>query len=175
MTATTNSPIAPSTKAPTSAGFVRLPMLPALLPPREELAHARVRRVGQELLRRAHGPDRAWPRVEEDAVVADGEDARQLVRDDDDGRPEAVAQLDDQLVEPARGEGIEAGRRLVEEEHLGIERHRPCQTGPLLHAAADLCRIVVLESLEPDQRELHLRDLADLRGAKIRVLPERQR
>src|SRR5262245_42273021 len=110
MIATTSSPMAPSTKTPTTAGLIRLPMPWGLPAPREELAHARVRRVGQQLPRRTHRADRVRRRVEEHAVVADREDARQLVRDDDDGRPEAVTQLDDQLVEPPRGDRVEPGR-----------------------------------------------------------------
>ena len=98
----------------------------------------------------------------------------QLVRDDHDGRAEAVAQLEDQVVEQARADRVEAGGRLVEEEDLGIERHGARQAGALLHAAADLRGIVVLEALQPDQRELERRHLADLGGAEVGVLAERQ-
>ena len=55
-----------------------------------------------QFLRVAAGGHRARLHVEEDAVVADGEDAGQLVRDDDDRRAEAVAQLQDELVEEPR-------------------------------------------------------------------------
>src|SRR5690242_18598153 len=90
--------------------------------PREELAHGGIRRVREQLARRPRRADRATLGVEEDAVVADREDARELVGDDDDRGAEAVAQLEDQVVEAARADGIEAGGRLVEEEDLGVER-----------------------------------------------------
>ncbi len=76
--------------------------------------------------------------------------------------PQAVAQLEDQVVEQARADRIEPGRRLVEEQDVGIERHGARQAGALLHAAADLRRKEVLEALEADQRQLERGDLADL-------------
>src|SRR5207249_11282235 len=152
--ATTASTIAPITKAPMTAGFTRLPMLAPFCPAGEELPHARVGRACQELLRRARGDHRAAVSVEEDAVVRNREDAGKLVRDDHDGRAEALAQLEDQLVEPTGADRIEPGRRLVEEQHLRVERDRACQARALLHAATDLRRVVVLEPTEPDQRQL---------------------
>src|SRR2546427_8852017 len=104
VTATMVSAIAPITKAPMSAGFARLPMGSSFLAPREELAHARVGRVRQQLLRRAGGDHRTAVRVEEDAIVRDREDARELVGHDHDRRAEAVAQLEDQLVQAARAD-----------------------------------------------------------------------
>ena len=83
-------------------------------------------------------------------------------RDDDDRGAEAVAQLEDQVVEAARADRVEPGGRLVEEQDLGVERHRAGEPGALLHAAADLGGGVVLEAREPDQRELQRGDLADL-------------
>src|SRR6516162_2135339 len=93
-------------------------------------------------------------RVQEDAVVGDGEDARELVGDHDDRRAEVGAQLEDQVVEQARAYRIESGRRLVEEQNVRIERHRAREPGALLHAAAYLVGVEILEALEPDQREL---------------------
>src|SRR5262249_40849846 len=78
-----------------------------------------------------------------------------------------VAPLEDQVVEQARAYRIESGRRLVEEQDVRIERHRARQPRALLHAAADLVGVEVLETLEPDQRELKRRDLADLRRSQI--------
>src|SRR5262249_28330851 len=82
---------------------------------------------------------------------------------------EAGAELEDQVVEQARADRVEAGARLVEEEDLGVERHGARQPGALLHAAADLAGIVVLEAGEPDQRELERGHLADLRGPETGV------
>src|SRR5262249_53743926 len=112
--------------------------------------------------------------VEEDAVVADGEDARQLVGDDDDRRLQAVAQLEDQLVEQPRADRIQSGRGLVEEENLRIQRHGARQSGALLHAAADLRGVEVLESLQADQCQLERRYLANLRLGEAGELFERQ-
>ena len=53
----------------------------------------RVRRMRQEFLRVTAGGHRPRFRVEEYAVVADGENARQFVRDDHDGGAQIVAQL----------------------------------------------------------------------------------
>ena len=47
----------------------------------------------------AVGRDGVGPRIEKDAVVADREDAGQLVGHDHDCRAEAVAQLQDEIVE----------------------------------------------------------------------------
>jgi len=51
-------------------------------------------------------------------------------------------------------DGIEAGRGLIEEQDLGVERHGARDGGPLRHSATDLGRHVVLEALKPDHAEL---------------------
>src|SRR5436309_15978793 len=99
--ATTPSTSAPITNAPMTAGFTRLPMTAPFCPAREELAHARVGRAREQLLRRAGSDHRTAVGVEEDAVVGDGEDARQLMAVDHDGRAAPLAQLEDPLDEPA--------------------------------------------------------------------------
>ena len=109
----------------------------------------------------ARGDDGPRLVVEKHRVRADGEDARQLVRDHHHRRAEAVAQLEDQIVEPPRADRIQAGRGLVEEEDVGIERYRARQAGPLTHPAADLGRIELLEAGESDQRELERDELSD--------------
>src|SRR6266849_4538871 len=178
VTATTPSTTAPRTNAPITAGLAFLPMAwlrsGALPAPRQELPHPRVGRVREQLARRSRGGDRPALGVEKDAVVADREDARQLVGHDDDGRTQALPQLEDQVVEPSRAHRVEPRGGLVEEEDVRVERDRPRQPGPLLHAAADLRGIVVLEAAQTDQRELQRRDLPDLGGRQIGVLPERQ-
>src|SRR5438093_5573628 len=125
ITATTVSATAPTTNAPTTAGLTCLPMRllrsGALLAPREEYPHPWVARVREELARRPRGGDGAALGVEEDAVVADREDARQLVCHDDDRRAEAVPELEDQIVEPPRAHRVEPGRGFVEEKDLGVE------------------------------------------------------
>src|SRR5271156_3601242 len=92
-------------------------------------------------------------RVEKDAVVADCKNAGQLVRDDDHGCAEVVAQFEDQIVEQARAYRIEAGRGLVEEKNFRVQCDRARQSGPLLHPTAYLARIITLEALESDEGE----------------------
>ena len=65
----------------------------------QESTYLRVLRMRQQFLRVAAGDHRARFRIEKYAVVADGEDARQLVGDDDDRRAQTVAQLENQIVE----------------------------------------------------------------------------
>src|SRR6266478_201390 len=147
---------------------------PVAPPAREEAMDVRVRWMGEQLAGVAPGAHGSCLGVEEDAVVGDREDARQLVRDDDHRRSEAVSQGEDELVEEARADRIEAGRRLVEEEHLRIERHGAREPRALLHAPADLRREVVLEAPEPHERELQGGDLADLRRRERGELLERK-
>jgi hypothetical protein len=80
----------------------------------------------------------------------------------------------DQGVELGRGDRIEAGRRLVEEEDARIERHRSCDCRALLHPARDLARQVPRELVEADKFELHPGD--EIHGCRrqIRVFLERQ-
>src|SRR5438034_2931498 len=69
-------------------------------------------------------------------------------------RAEAIAQLEDEVVQQLGADGVQARRRLVEEEDVGVERHGPGQAGALAHAAADLRGIELLEASQSDQREL---------------------
>src|ERR1700688_1094437 len=101
-------------------------------------------------------------RVEKDAVVADCENAGQLMRHDDDRRAKIVAQFQYQVVEQPRTYRIEAGRRLVKEKYFRVQRDRACESRPLLHPAANLAWIVALEALEPDQGQLQRGDLPNL-------------
>ncbi len=58
--------------------------------------------------------------------------------------------------------GIEAGRRLVVENHLGLERERAREADALLHAAGEIARAHRLDAGQPDELE-RLRDArADL-------------
>ena len=61
--------------------------------------HERDRRFVPQPPRIASGHDPLGLLVEHDAVVGDQEDARQLVRHDDDGDPEVAAERDDQVIE----------------------------------------------------------------------------
>ena len=130
--------------------------------PTTEAGLAKLAKSLEELPGGALGDHGALLRVEEDRVAPDGEDAGQLVGDDDHGRPQAVAQLEDQLVEAARVDRVEARRGLVEEQDLGVQRHGAREPGALPHAAADLGGVEVLEAREADERQLERGHVADL-------------
>src|SRR5262245_41701236 len=132
--AATVSSAPPRMKAPTAVG---LGFLATRLSFRrqgagQELADAFVRRVRQKLARWTAGADGAHGGVEKDRFIADAEDARQLVRHDHEGAAQAVAQLADELVEPARRDRVEAGGWLVEKQDLRVERQGARQPGALL-------------------------------------------
>ena len=74
--------------------------------------------LGEEPLGVAQGNLRFGFRIEKHAVVADRKNARQLVGDHDDRGAEAVAQLEDQIVQQPRANGVETGRGLVELQDL---------------------------------------------------------
>src|SRR5262249_37722494 len=118
-----------------------------------------------------HGPGLG---VQKHGVVRDGEDTGQLVRDDHHGGAEAGAQLQDQVVEPARADRIQSGRRLVEEQDVGVERHGPRDTGALEHASADLGGIELLVAGQAYQRQLERYDLTDLALGEPRERLQRQ-
>ena len=69
--------------------------------------------------------------------------ARNVVRDDDQRRARCFFRLEQQLVDLAGGDRIEAGARLVDEQDVRVERHRPRQAGALLHAAREVRRHLV--------------------------------
>jgi hypothetical protein len=89
-------------------------------------------------------------------------------------RPQALAQLQDEFVQPPGAHRIEAGGRLVEEQDLGVERHGARHPRPLLHAAADLGGVKVLEPCQADERKLEGGHLADGHRAEIRELLQRE-
>src|SRR5262249_13031413 len=98
---------------PTSAGFARLATVlhrsGRRFAPGQEAPHPRVRAMVTQLAGITVRNRGAALPVEQYAVVADREDAGKLVCDYHDGRAQAVAQLQDQVVKPARGDRIEAG------------------------------------------------------------------
>ena len=96
------------------------------------------------------------------------------MRHHDHGGAEALAQLQNQIVQQPRADRIESRRGLIEEKDLRVQGHRPGEPGPLLHTAADLGWVVILEALETHQGELQRGHLADLRRAQVRVLFQRQ-
>src|SRR6185436_11609606 len=113
----------------------------------DELAHRRVGRA-LDLLRRADGVDA--PLAEHRHAVRDLEDLRDLVTDHDGREAELPMKPDDQMMDGVDEDRIEPGRRLVEEDHLGLGDQGPRDGDPLAHAARDLRRVLVVHLGEPD-------------------------
>src|SRR2546428_816938 len=139
--AVTASVTAPTTKAPISVALGRLPMISlhsVFRAARQEAAHLEVRRVREEVPRRAVRDAGPRLRIEEDAVVPDREDARQLVRHDDDGRAEAVAKFEDEAIEEPGGYRAREALAAVEDLALGglREADQVAEDGALPGAAA---------------------------------------
>jgi hypothetical protein len=78
------------------------------------------------------------------------------------------------LFESRRGHRVEPAGRLVEEDDVGIERHRAGDRGALHHAAADLGRREVARAAEVDEPQLRLRDEVHRLVRDARVLLERE-
>ena len=81
-----------------------------------------------------------------------------------EGSAEVVAQVQDQPVESGRGDRVQPGGGLVEEQQRRVQRHRARDAGPLGHAAGNLRRVQLRRVRQPDQAELHPRH----RGAALR-------
>ena len=71
-------------------------------------------------------------------------------------------ELEDQLVDDVRADRVQTRRRLIVQDHLRIQGNRPGQGHPLSLAAREPRRIVVLETVQADHRQLHLDDVVDL-------------
>src|SRR5579885_488056 len=82
------------------------------------------------------------PPVHDDAdAIARTEDRIQIVRDHHYRQPQLPLQVQHQLVELRRTDGIQAGSRLVEEQQPRIERQRASEGVSLDHAPRELRRI----------------------------------
>src|SRR5512138_258657 len=171
---------APRTKTPISVGLTFLTISgPSSargggLPAPQERLHGGVRRFGKQGLRIAARDDRVPLCIQEHRIVADGEDARQLVSDDHDRAAETLPELEDQVVEAPGADRVEPGGRLVQEEDIRVEGHRPRQSCPFLHPAAELGGIEVLEAGQPDERQLQAGHLAALADREVRELRQGQ-
>ena len=114
------------------------------------------------------------PLVQHGEPVADDARARNVVRDDHE-RGAALLRLDEQLVDLAGRNRIEAGTRLVHEQDRRVERHGAGEPGPLLHPARQVARHLVEVLLETDVRELARRALANVGIGPVGVAPHRKR
>ena len=127
-----------------------------------------------QVRRRSLGDHRLRPGVEHDAAVGDGVDALELVCHDDERDAEASRELTDRLVEAGRGDRIQAGRRLVQEEDPGIQRHGPGDARALLHSPREGGRLLRGGREQADLVELGRGDEILLLGAEVRELVERE-
>src|SRR4051794_9850052 len=64
----------------------------------------------------------------------------EIVRDQENGEVEPLLERQDKLIERGGRDRIEAGRRFVEKQKLGVERECAGQTGALYHATRQLRR-----------------------------------
>src|SRR6185312_4779318 len=71
-------------------------------------------------------------------AVGGGAQRVDVMRDHEHGKPEALLQIADKLIELRRGNRIETRRRLIEKKQFRIERKRAREAGALLHAARKL-------------------------------------
>ena len=89
-------------------------------------------------------------------------------------QPEGVAQPQHQLVEGAGGVRVEAGRGLVQEQQLRVERQRAREGAALAHAAAQrLGQPRPSFGAQADERKPEQRELARQRLGQARVLAQR--
>ena len=107
--------------------------------------------------------------VEHRDPVGDVERLLLVVGDQHGGHVDLVVQPAQPLPQVGAHLGVEGAERLVEEQHLGVDREGPGQGHPLALAAGELGRVAVLEPVEPDDleqvvdlaRDLGLGPLAD--------------
>ena len=103
-----------------------------------------------------------------------------VVRDDHGRRMRLVVQAPQPRAQLLAHLGVERAERLVEEQHLRVDRERPGKAHALPLAAGELRRVAVRERLELDELEqladalphLVLRPLADLQAERD-VVPDR--
>src|SRR6202035_592106 len=125
----------------------------------EELLHPGVGEL-PELGGRRDGDD--LTAVEHGDPVADPEGALHVVGDGQRGRLQAIVQVDDHLVDLRRGDGIEAGRRLVEEQDLRLVGDGAGEADAAAHAARELRRHLVGHSVQAHHRQALVDPGADL-------------
>src|ERR1700677_5397591 len=116
-----------------------------------ERLHGRRWALVAENVRRAVSYCRTRLGIQEHTVVANAEQARQLVAHHDDGYAEAVPESLDQIVEVPGGDRIEPGRRFVEEQYLRIQSQRAGETDALAHASAQIRGHAIATRVQPHQ------------------------
>jgi hypothetical protein len=128
--------------APYGGGLVRGPELRALV----DLVDAAGPRDGH----RRDVLDPARSRRHHDDAVGEGDRLHEIVRDEHDGLARRRPERQELLLEEQPGLRVERAERLVHEDEGGVVEERAGDVRPLPHAARELVRVVVLESLESD-------------------------
>ena len=134
---------------------------------RHEGAHRRVIAPVTQRSRRAMRDRRSRLRIQEDAVIADPEQAGQFMAHDDDGGAETLAQLENQVIEPAGGDRIQSRRRLVEEQDFGVEGEGSRKARALAHASRKLGRPPAGGRRQSHERELEPDENGDRVGVRL--------
>ena len=96
--------------------------------------------------------------VKKNHPVGDAVEALELVRDQNNGDAQAVSQAEHELVEAARRQRVESGRRLVQKENGRIER-KSARSAARLRMPPQACRVAVFVAGEADERELESSEL----------------
>ena len=99
-----------------------------------------------DFLGRTHGHDLAA--VEQNDAVGDQERAGELMSHHYHGHGVGLFEVQDQVVDAGRGDGVEARGGFVEEQDLRIHGHGAGEGGAFAHASAELRGVVVLEAAE---------------------------
>src|SRR3989442_460045 len=106
--------------------------------------------------------------------IGDPEDLGDLVAHHHRGEAEAPVEILDEPVDAVHEDGIEPGRRLVEEDDLRLRDERPGDRHALAHAPRDLLRVLGADALQSHLGQPHLHALGDLRAAQAGLLAQRE-
>src|SRR3954447_5933165 len=135
----------------------------------QELARVGMRRIGEDVARRALLDDLA--RVHDRHPVAGLGHDPEVVRDQEQRRAEALAQVGEDAQDLRLDDHVERGRRLVRDEQLRAQHKGEGDHDPLPHAAGELVRVLT----EARRRDSHpserlKRAAADLAVAHLRFV-----
>ncbi len=106
------------------------------------------------------------PEIHHGDAVAEMPHDRQIMRDEQIGQAQAVAQILEQVHDLRLDRHVERGHRLVADDEFRLERQRTRDPDPLALAAGHLVRIAVGEARV---KTAHRQQLADARRAVGRV------
>jgi hypothetical protein len=81
------------------------------------------------------------------------------VGDEHHGLADLMVEPDDLVLHAATDQWVERRERLVEEHHARVDRERPGETDPLLHAPGQLVGVGVLVARQSDEIDHLLRSL----------------